>query len=64
MTEFARIMILLDHPCYGVDIYEAQSKEDIELLKMQGYYTLYEIIELAKIGAERTNHEEPIRRQT
>lgn len=30
-------MILLDHPCYGIDVIDTQDAQEIEIVKKQGY---------------------------
>ena len=46
-------MILLGHPCYGTDVYEAENDDEVLAVKKQGYRTLEEIIELAYLGLKK-----------
>ena len=41
-------LVLLDHPCYGIDVWEAETDEDIEVGRRQGYIPLTELRQMPK----------------
>lgn len=36
-------MVNIDHPCHGIDVWNAESDEDVRLMRGQGYVPLDEI---------------------